>query len=136
MENQQMDARKGNGTESRVRVPSEVRRALDLTNVQRGRLELLEAGLLEQYQLFEEQRRIEEKEAAAEIAKETELETLRERISYLESREEAAGKRALFSALGGGAYGVLIGAVLSAALTPRATIKSVIKDRIGEWLLG
>jgi len=131
-----MDARKGNGTESRVRVPSEVRRALDLTNVQRGRLELLEAGLLEQYQLFEEQRRIEEKEAAAEIAKETELETLRERISYLESREEAAGKRALFSALGGGAYGVLIGAVLSAALTPRATIKSVIKDRIGEWLLG
>jgi len=131
-----MDARKGNGTESRVRVPSEVRRALDLTNVQRGRLELLEAGLLEQYQLFEEQRRIEEKEAAAEIAKETELETLRERISYLESREEAAGKRALFSALGGGAYGVLIGAVLSAALTLRATIKSVIKDRIGEWLLG
>ena len=131
-----MDARKGNGTESRVRVPSEVRRALDLTNVQRGRLELLEAGLLEQYQLFEEQRRIEEKEAAAEIAKETELETLRERISYLESREEAAGKRALFSALGGGAYGVLIGAVLSAALTPRATITSVIKDRIGEWLLG
>jgi len=131
-----MDARKGNGTESRVRVPSEVRRALDLTNVQRGRLELLEAGLLEQYQLFEEQRRIEEKEAAAEIAKETELETLRERISYLESREEAAGKRALFSALGGGAYGVLIGAVLSAALTPRATIKSVIKDRLGEWLLG
>ena len=131
-----MDARKGNGTESRVRVPSEVRRALDLTNVQRGRLELLEAGLLEQYQLFEEQRRIEEKEAAAEIAKETELETLRERISYLESREEAAGKRALFSALGGGAYGVLIGAVLSAALTPRATITSVIKDRLGEWLLG